>query len=62
MYGRVLETYQDELKAFDPSNTGGSVPARQAAPRRLVTNLVKVRMAEIEGAGEASASLDTSCP
>jgi hypothetical protein len=48
MYGAVLETHKEELKAFDTSNTVVRFTPNQPIPRRLVLKLVKARMAEIQ--------------
>jgi uncharacterized protein YdhG (YjbR/CyaY superfamily) len=49
MYGAVLETYKDELKAYDTSNTVVRFPPDKPLPQRLVSKLLKARMSEIEG-------------
>jgi len=48
MYGAVLETHKDELRAFDTSNTVIRFMPTKPLPQRLVSKLVKARMAEIE--------------
>jgi hypothetical protein len=47
-YGSVLETYKDELRAFDTSNTVVRFTPEKPLPARMVTKLLKARMAEIE--------------
>lgn len=49
MYGAVLETHKEELKAFDTSNTVIRFTPNKPLPARLVARLVKARMAEIDG-------------
>lgn len=49
MYGVVLETHKDELRAFDTSNTVIRFTPDKPLPAHLVIKLVKARMAEIEG-------------
>jgi uncharacterized protein YdhG (YjbR/CyaY superfamily) len=60
MYGDVLETYKDELSAFDTSNTVIRFMLERPLPTRLVIKLVKARMAEIEDSSRKGRSLRTS--
>jgi uncharacterized protein YdhG (YjbR/CyaY superfamily) len=60
MYGAVLETYKDELGAFDTSSTVVRFMPDKPLPARLVKKLVKGRMAEIEGFSQKGRSLPTS--
>jgi uncharacterized protein YdhG (YjbR/CyaY superfamily) len=60
MYGAVLETYKDELSAFDTSSTVVRFMPDKPLPARLVKKLVKARMAEIEGFSQKGRSLPAS--
>jgi uncharacterized protein YdhG (YjbR/CyaY superfamily) len=60
MYGRVLETYKEELKAFDTSNTVIRFIPDKPLPSRLVIKLLKARKAEIEDVGRRGPRLHTS--
>lgn len=60
MYGAVLVTYKDELRAFDTSTTVIRFMPHKPLPTRLVGKLVKARMAEIEGFSQKGRSLRTS--
>jgi uncharacterized protein YdhG (YjbR/CyaY superfamily) len=60
MYGAVLETHKEELKAFDTSNTVVRFTPNQPIPRRLVLKLVKARMAEIQAVVRNEPRLRTS--
>jgi hypothetical protein len=55
MYGAVLQTYKDELSAFDTSNTVIRFMPNKPLSARLVTKLVKARMAEIERVDQTDA-------
>jgi uncharacterized protein YdhG (YjbR/CyaY superfamily) len=52
MYGAVLETFKEELRAFDTSNTVIRFPPDRPLPQRLVRKLVRARMAEIEAVSQ----------
>ncbi len=52
MYGAVLRSHRDELRAFDTSNTSIHFTPSKPLPARLVIKLVKARMAEIEGSSK----------
>jgi uncharacterized protein YdhG (YjbR/CyaY superfamily) len=60
MYGRVLETYKDDLRGFDMSNTVIRFTPNKPIPRRLVRKLVKARMAEIQGTARNEPRLTTT--
>jgi uncharacterized protein YdhG (YjbR/CyaY superfamily) len=60
MHGNVLEAHQDELSAFDTSNTVIRFMPERPLPTRLVVKLVKARMAEIEDSSRKGRSLRTS--
>ena len=60
MYGAVLETYKDELRAYDTSNTVIRFPPNKPLPKRIVTKLVKARRAEIEGFSQRGRSVRRS--
>ena len=47
MYGHALQAFRDELKEYDTSNTVIRFTPQKPLPRRLVTELVKARIAEI---------------
>lgn len=49
MYGRVMETYKDDLRDFDTSNTVIRFTPNRPIPRRLVRRLIEARIAEIQG-------------
>lgn len=48
MYGKVLKTFEDELRGFDTSNTVIRFTPDKRIPYRLVAKLVDARKAEIE--------------
>ncbi len=47
MYGDVLRTHADDLHEYDTSNTVVRYQPDKPLPDRLVTKLVKARLAEI---------------
>ena len=49
---RLMDEHRDELAAYDTSSATIRFPADKPLPRRLVTKLVKARMAETDTAAE----------
>jgi uncharacterized protein YdhG (YjbR/CyaY superfamily) len=62
MYGAVLETYRDELRAYDTSTTVIRFSPDKPLPVPLVTKLVKARVAEIGGLNQKTRSRQVDRP
>jgi uncharacterized protein YdhG (YjbR/CyaY superfamily) len=56
MYGGALKRHEDELKAFDTSNTVVRFQPDRPLPEGLVTKLVQARVAEIDAKVEGRSS------